>query len=80
MDKEKELDLVKENGEVEKESGVVKSGEVEKIKKELEDSQKEQTKVRVPIGGIQLVGFFRSRSKDKNKVSRKLKKYTTVLT
>lgn len=61
MDKEKELD------NVEKESGVVKIGEVEKIKKELEE--KEQTKVKAPIGGIQLVGFFRSRSRDKNKVN-----------
>lgn len=42
-------------------------GEVEKMKKALEESEKESGK-KIPIGGIKMPGFLRSRSREKTKV------------
>jgi hypothetical protein len=43
-------------------------GEVEKMKKALEESEKESGKKKIPIGGIKMPGFLRSRSREKTKV------------
>ncbi|XP_021919379.1 neurotactin isoform X2 [Zootermopsis nevadensis] len=42
-------------------------GEVEKMKKALEESEKESGKKKIPIGGIKMPGFLRSRSREKTK-------------
>lgn len=50
---------------------IIKTGEVEKMKKQLEESQRDAGHgIRVPIGGIKIPGFLRSRSRDKNKVQK----------
>lgn len=44
-------------------------GEVEKKKKALEEAvEREAGRKRIPIGGIKIPGFLKSRSKDKSKV------------
>lgn len=44
-------------------------GEVEKKKKALEEAaEKEGTRRRIPIGGIKIPGFLKSKPRDKNKV------------
>nr|CAD7198262.1 unnamed protein product [Timema douglasi] len=45
----------------------VGEGEVEKMKKALEESEKEQGKKKIPIGGIKIPGFLRSKSREKSK-------------
>ncbi|XP_069697223.1 neurotactin isoform X2 [Periplaneta americana] len=42
-------------------------GEVEKMRKALEESEKESVKKKIPIGGIKMPGFLRSRSREKTK-------------
>ena len=43
-------------------------GEVEKMRKALEESEKESGKKKIPIGGIKMPGFLRSRSREKTRV------------
>ncbi|GLH07126.1 Neurotactin [Gryllus bimaculatus] len=55
---------------VERKDGALPSaprqGEVEKMKKALEESEKDAGKKKIPIGGIRIPGFLRSRSREKN--------------
>ncbi|PSN39532.1 hypothetical protein C0J52_12388 [Blattella germanica] len=46
---------------------IKKEGEVEKMRKALEESEKESGRKKIPIGGIKMPGFLRSRSREKTK-------------
>jgi hypothetical protein len=69
-----EQEEVEEEEEKPQQEAVIKpvrregEGEVEKMKKALEESEKESGKKKIPIGGIKMPGFLRSRSREKTKV------------